>query len=162
MNKYFNEKMRVYYINNKEAILEKLRNKRIPKDNLGRIYRIFTDNKSYIGSTKNVPELRFRVHSNSYKYYKEGKAPYCTSYDVFDDGEPQFEILEKCPLNMLSGREEFYISKFRGTTVVVNVNEANKKTTTKLGLAQYVKEYQAKRRLCDPVREFKRLSRISV
>lgn len=151
-----------YYQRNKSRVLEQLRNKRMTTDGLGRIYRIWSANKCYIGSTKNDPELRFKLHKSAYDRWKRCSqtVSYCTSFDVFDDGEVQYEVLEKANICNLPAREEYWINKFRGDTHVVNRNSANQRSMH--DIKAYQKQYQLKRRWYNDKLEFRRLSQISV
>lgn len=164
-----------YYERNKETILQKLQTSRIPTDNLGRIYRIFTDQVSYIGSTKNVPSLRFRLHINAYNRYVRGTGPnnpegrprsgYCASFKVFDSAEGDlskvhFEVLEKCLVSNLHAREAFHMNRFRGIVSLANKNEANRKVL--LDRKAYNRDYISRKRYADERLEWRRLSHITL
>lgn len=165
MDRYFlvkNDAYKNYYNQNKEAILARLKEYRTPEDGLCTIYRIYSSNKTYIGSTKMVPDLRFRAHMNSYNRYKsQNLGSYCASYQIFDeDPNATFEILEKTDIENKAEREAFYISHFKGLTQVVNIYEANKNSI--LNKAEYMRNYMAKRREENENIAFKQMCKIVV
>jgi hypothetical protein len=153
-----------YYQTRKDVILEQMKAQRTPEDGLCSIYRIFSKNKSYIGSTKMVAELRFRCHANAYNRYKNKAklVSYCASFVVFEDskGEPKFEILEKVPISEKAGREAYFISHFRGLSQVVNLYQANRKSVD--CRSEYMKDYKVTRLWFDSNREFKNFCKISI
>jgi hypothetical protein len=59
---------------------------------IGRVYKIVSKDKTYIGSTVETLEERLRVHHNHYKFYLDGKYNYVTSYEVIKD-EHEIQLL---------------------------------------------------------------------
>jgi hypothetical protein len=152
-----------YYQNRKEVILDQMKAQRTPEDGLCSIYRIFSKNKSYIGSTKMVADLRFRCHANAYNRYKNNQlGSFCASFDVFDDskGEPSFEILEKVPISQKAEREAYFISHFRGLSQVVNLYQANCKSVD--CKQQYMRAYLAEKKYRNENLAFRKLCKITI
>ena len=52
---------------------------------IGRVYKIVSKDKTYIGSTFDTLEYRLKYHRNNYKQYLDGKFHYVTSYEVIKD-----------------------------------------------------------------------------
>lgn len=67
------------------------------------IYQITApDGRTYIGSTINALEYRWSVHKSGFVRCQMGKAPFCSSYHLFLDYDPDdccIEILEAFPEN---------------------------------------------------------------
>jgi hypothetical protein len=150
----------------KQEILKTMLISRTPEDGLCSIYRISTDRKSYIGSTKMIVDMRYRCHVNAYnRYVSRNLGAYCASFDVLKDAEmhneqPKFEILERMANENKAEREAYYISYFRGLTSVVNKNEANKNSIQ--CRSDYMRVWKFKKISCDGNREFRNLCKISI
>lgn len=151
-----------YYLTNKQEILKQKQDERTPEDGLCTIYRIYSENKTYIGSTKMIPDLRFRCHINAYNRYKNSHlGSFCASFLVFDDDQnAKFEILEKVSLEKKAEREAHFISHFRGLTSVVNKNEANKNSIECRN--EYMKAYLTDKKNRDQNLAFRKLCKISI
>jgi len=54
----------------------------------GKIYKITYKTRTYIGSTIQSLEHRLSAHYNAYKSYKKGKGKYITSFQLFEDLDP--------------------------------------------------------------------------
>jgi len=52
---------------------------------IGRVYKISSKDKTYIGSTTQTLEQRLLRHRKDYTYYLDGKQCYITSYEVLKD-----------------------------------------------------------------------------
>ena len=157
-----------YYEKNRMAILEKEAMKRLPSDPThGSVYRLYISGncfneydrsqvKSYVGSTKMDPKLRYKLHCSAFKRYTCGNGAYCSAFIIFADGEPTFEVLETVPLEDLDLRERYWSEQFN----VVNKNKIG--VRVKNNLHAYVREWLDKK---NPeqvaMREFKRMARIS-
>lgn len=148
-----------YYEKNRMAILEKEAMKRLPSDPThGSVYRLYISGgvKSYVGSTKMDPKLRYKLHCSAFKRYTCGNGSYCSAFKIFADGDPTFEVLETVPLEDLDLREKYWAEQFN----VVNKNKIGVRVKTHL--YTYVREWlDTKNPEQVARREFKRMARIS-
>ena len=65
----------------------------------GKIYAIRSHQTEdiYIGSTTTKLSKRFYLHKQHFKYWKEGKYRYTSSYDIIKYGDAYIQLLELCP-----------------------------------------------------------------
>mgnify|MGYP003648704442 CR=1 FL=1 len=92
----------------------------------GKIYKITSKNtdKIYIGSTCLSIDERLTIHINQYASYKNGKANYVSSFDVFDFGDIAIEHIIDYPcetIKELERKEGEYILQFREKCVNLRV-----------------------------------------
>ena len=82
----------------------------------GYIYKItnLKTNKSYIGQTRNKPEVRFNQHisDSKNKNREEYKYPLYKAFRKHGLSNFYFEVLRKCKIEDLDRLEIFYIKKF--------------------------------------------------
>jgi hypothetical protein len=86
----------------------------------GKIYKITSGDKTYIGSTCE-PTLARRLakHLGDYKKWKQGKRGSITSFPLIETGQYEITLVELCPCGSkdeLRARERFHIEN----TVCVN------------------------------------------
>jgi hypothetical protein len=89
----------------------------------GKIYKISSGDKIYIGSTILPLEKRFQTHKANYKKYKKDGGKFITSFPLLDDGK--IELIEnyRCnDLKVLWKREAEIIKRF-GNKCVNSFNE---------------------------------------
>lgn len=114
-----------------------------PKDyNLGKIYRIFSGDMEYIGSTCKTLSQRLAKHKSHYKdYVEKGAGTNIASFELLSTGSFEIELLENFPCdskNELERRERETILQRRETHTVVNkILPAQ----TKEELAEHLKGY---------------------
>jgi site-specific DNA-adenine methylase len=90
---------------------------------LGKIYKITSEHtdKIYIGSTcKKLLCERLAAHSSRFKQWKEGKVGYTSSYELFELGSVQINLLEAYPCDTkdeLLSKERYYIEKYKDSIV---------------------------------------------
>jgi hypothetical protein len=65
----------------------------------GKIYKIVCNKQTYIGSTIQSLENRFKEHENAYHQYKKGKGKYITSFALFEMGKPKISLVEEFKCN---------------------------------------------------------------
>jgi len=81
----------------------------------GKIYKIVdnTNNNIYIGhTTEKYLSKRLQHHLYQYKYWKEGKKTYTSSFKIFENNDYRIELLENCnckDVYELKNRERYYI-----------------------------------------------------
>ena len=81
----------------------------------GKIYKIVdnTNNNIYIGhTTEKYLSKRLQHHLYQYKYWKEGKKKYTSSFKIFENNDYRIELLENCnckDVYELKNRERYYI-----------------------------------------------------
>lgn len=66
-----------------------------------KIYKIFSKNGIYIGSTIHKLEKRLKEHIYAYQQYKNGKGKYMTSFPLLDDDDVKIEKIESFRCNDL-------------------------------------------------------------
>jgi len=76
------------------------------------IYRIYNDDKSYIGSTVNVKNRMWHHKNNKNR---------CSAKLIIDSGSYNIEILEECNKDNRLEREQYWMDKYDN---LVNVNRA--------------------------------------
>jgi hypothetical protein len=85
----------------------------MPDYNLGKIYKITGNNKTYIGSTcERLLCQRMTNHRRCYKLFTEQKHYYLTAFEVLSDPECVIELVESFPcscLDELRKREGYHI-----------------------------------------------------
>lgn len=79
----------------------------------GKIYKITSGDKTYIGSTCE-PTLAKRLakHVGHYKHWKQGKRSSMSSFSLIDSGQYEITLIELCPCGSkdeLRARERFHI-----------------------------------------------------
>ena len=144
---------------------------------LGKIYKLTSEHtdKIYIGSTcKKLLCQRLAHHSSRYKQWKKEKSSYVSSFELFELGSVQINLLESCPCNTrdeLLSRERYWIEKYKDITFnkylpimtceekkekVKNHNELNKEII----LSKRKKYYEANKEIiCQKNRERKILNK---
>ena len=98
------------------------------------IYKIVSPHtrRVYIGSTIQNPKYRFRCHKS---YFKSG-CHACSSYEIFQEGDASYQILETIADDKNKNEiEKKYIDQYRDR--VVNYHYADRKT--RKGKKQYKK-----------------------
>jgi hypothetical protein len=78
----------------------------------GRIYRITCGDLTYYGSTCQTVCVRLAGHRRYYKYWKNNKKNYTSSFQLFEIGNPIITLVEDFPCErkeQLLARERFYI-----------------------------------------------------
>jgi hypothetical protein len=80
------------------------------------IYKLFSSDKCYIGSTNSSLNKRISVHKSYYnKYIKNGNCPYYSSFEILKEPHYEYDILEEIEITDLNNikyryeRERFYI-----------------------------------------------------
>ena len=80
------------------------------------IYKLYTLNKCYIGSTNTTIDKRISVHKSFYKkYIQNGNSPYYTSFEILKEDNYKYDILEEIEITDFDNvkyryeRERFYI-----------------------------------------------------
>lgn len=89
----------------------------------GKIYRIDSENGTYIGSTVHDLEKRLYDHKSSLKSYKAGKVRFITSHIVLDAPDVEMRLVEDYPCstrNELLLREKYWINFFSERMEIVN------------------------------------------
>jgi hypothetical protein len=63
----------------------------------GCIYRVYSPSlgKSYIGSSTDTPNNRFKKHINNFLDWKKRGGTYCSSYEIMEQDDAQVELLEE-------------------------------------------------------------------
>ena len=146
-----------YYEKHKIEILAKLAIKRVSDTTQGSVYRLHIDGNNYIGSTKMIPELRYKLHLSAFKRYTLGLGTYCSAFEVFNNGDPMFEVLETVPVAELDLREKYWSQQFP----VVNKNRIGLRI--KENPVEYYKQWlDAKNPDKALTREFKRMAKVCV
>jgi hypothetical protein len=62
---------------------------------IGRVYKIVSKDKTYVGSTVLTLEERLKEHHKNYKQYLDGKDVYYSSYEVLKD-EHTIQLIYEC------------------------------------------------------------------
>ena len=94
---------------------------------LGKIYKLTSEHtdKIYIGSTcKKLLCQRLAAHSSNYNEWKKGKVGYTSSYELFELGSVQINLLESYPCDTkdeLLSKERYYIEKYKDSIVNKNI-----------------------------------------
>ena len=77
------------------------------------IYRLYTDNLNYIGSTTQSIYKRRSNHKHEYKQFLIGEYHYTTSFELYKTGEyVNVELLEICDTDNRYTKEGFYMDRF--------------------------------------------------
>jgi hypothetical protein len=112
----------------------------------GRIYKITsaqTDNV-YVGSSTRTLHLRLKEHKNHFKSYKNGKANYCTSFEVIKYEDVAIQLLEEIEFDdrkELLKRERYYIE-----TINNIINKRIPSLTQKESFKRYEDTHKEKRK----------------
>ena len=61
----------------------------------GIIYKLFNEDKCYIGQTTQPIKTRMSDHKNDYKRFLKGVRRYCSSGEIIKDGNYNIECLEE-------------------------------------------------------------------
>lgn len=81
----------------------------------GKVYRIVDNHgQVYIGSTVRSLNTRYSEHKKAFRAWQEGKAQYCTSYEVLKSGINGIFLLEDYPCEskeQLLEREKYYVQQ---------------------------------------------------
>ena len=117
----------------------------------GKIYKIESHlgPKIYIGSTtKDYLSQRMTTHRHTYNYWKTGKGPKTSSYDLFDEygiENCQIVLLESCPCenkDQLNAKESHYIKTLECVNrVVLGRTKQEYNTENKLQIKEHKKQY---------------------
>jgi hypothetical protein len=120
----------------------------------GKIYKIVCNisNKIYIGSTCE-PTLARRLakHVSDFKYWKNGKRNFTSSFEIIEQGDYYIELLEiyPCTINEeLLAKERFYIKSIDCVNINKNLNR------TKEDDKEYKKQNYIKN--IDKIKEYKK------
>lgn len=65
----------------------------------GKIYKIVSKSGTYIGSTTETIEQRFKGHTQSFKAYEKGVGKFITSYKLMGDDDVRIELVADFPCN---------------------------------------------------------------
>lgn len=82
---------------------------------IGFIYKIHNKKLSYYGSTSKDINARLKKHVYNYKYHKQGKYNYVSSFDIIKTGEYQVSLVETVEYknkDQLEKREAYFINNF--------------------------------------------------
>lgn len=86
---------------------------KMPDYQQGKIYRLFNSSGEYIGSTIQKLSTRLTDHRKNYTdYIKNDGEKRTTSFNLFDEGDCEIELIENYPCNSKSElleRERYYI-----------------------------------------------------
>lgn len=126
----------------------------MPDYSLGKIYKIVSDTSDqiYIGSTTQSLSQRLGGHVRDYRRYSvDISNPYCSSYEVLNNGNYRIILLENYPCENreeLRAREQFYIDQNRNQIINklnAKLNEEYRKQYYEINkekIKEYQKEYQ--------------------
>jgi hypothetical protein len=120
----------------------------MPDYSKGKVYKITSGDKTYIGSTCE-PTLARRLanHISECKRWKEGKRRLTTSYPLIESGDYQITLIELCPCGSkdeLTARERYWIentdcvNKFIPGRTPDEYREATKEQTAERMKTYYV------------------------
>jgi len=114
----------------------------MPDYSLGKIYKIVGNGKVYIGSTtRPLLSQRLAKHKENYKYWKNDKYHYVSSFDCIDDSNCYIELIESCPC---SSKDELLKCEgkwIRETECVNKIIHGFPKVQTKESKKEKNKEY---------------------
>jgi len=104
------------------------------------IYRLYSDNLSYIGSTKSKLYDRIAKHKYDYKQYLMTNKHYLTSFEIMKYPY-KYEILELCDELVRRNREQYWIDNVD----CVNIQNPDKRESRKVISDRHYKKYKEKR-----------------